>query len=78
VDRSIHALNPPSNNNRHPSFVAFVSPRHPKVESVTSIAVEDFPFAENEILRSDVAGPPNGGAMKPDIVTEFGASTAIT
>ena len=58
--------------------MALVSPRQPKLESVISMAVADLPLAENETLRRDVAGPPKGGAMKPDIVIEFGASKAMT
>jgi len=58
--------------------VALVSPRQPNVESVTSMAVADLPRAENETLRREVAGPPKGGAMNPDIVIEFGASRAMT
>ena len=58
--------------------MALVSPRQPKVASVTSMAVADFPLAEKEMLRREVAGPPKGGAMNPDIVIEFGASRAMT
>jgi len=54
------------------------SSRQPNVESVTSITVADLPLAEKDTLRSDVAGPPKGGAMNPDIVIEFGAFSAIT
>jgi hypothetical protein len=42
------------------------------------MVVADLPDAENATRRSDVAGPPNGGAMKPESETEFGASSAIT
>src|ERR1043166_1880516 len=76
--RSIHALKPPSKIMRQPSSVVLESPRQPKVESVTSMLVADLPCAENATRRSDVAGPPKGGAMNPERVMALGASTAMT
>ena len=40
--------------------------------------VADLPCAEKATRRSEVAGPPKGGAINPESVIALGASTAMT